>query len=102
MTGVEMEPIGWVGSPRAEPIDDDWDRVTATIRLDSARFGSDAERGLDEFSHVEVVYLFDRVDPERVQTAARRPSNNPDFPEVGIIASSALAAKSASRPGRTS
>jgi DNA-binding NarL/FixJ family response regulator/tRNA (Thr-GGU) A37 N-methylase len=86
MTGVEMEPIGWVGSSRAEPIDDDWDRVTATIRLDSDRFGSDALRGLNEFSHVEVVYLFDRVDPDRVQTAARRARGNPDWPEVGIFA----------------
>jgi len=42
MTGVEKEPIGWLGSSRAEPIDDDWDRLTATIRLDSDRFYSDA------------------------------------------------------------
>jgi len=95
MTGVKMEPIGWVGSPRAEPIDDDWLRVTATIRLDSDRFGADALRGLDEFSHVEVVYLFDRVDPDRVQTAARRPRGNPDWPEVGIFAQRAKA-----RPNR--
>lgn len=86
MTGVEMGPIGWVSSPRAEPIDDDWDRVTATICLDSDRFGPDALRGLDTFSHVEVVYLFDRVDPDSVLTAARRPRGNPDWPEVGIFA----------------
>jgi tRNA-Thr(GGU) m(6)t(6)A37 methyltransferase TsaA len=95
MTGVELGPIGWVSSPRAEPIDDDWDRVTATICLDTDRFGSDALRGLDEFSHVEVVYLFDRVDPDRVQTAARRPRGNLDWPEVGIFAQRAKA-----RPNR--
>ncbi len=95
MMGVELRPIGWVSSPRAEPIDDDWDSITATIRLDGDRFGPDALRGLDGFSHLEVVYLVDRVGPDDVQTAARRPRGNPDWPEVGIFAQRAKA-----RPNR--
>lgn len=95
MTGVELRPIGFVSSPRAEAIDDDWDSITATIRLDGNQFSLDALRGLDGFSHLEVVYLFDRVDPESVQTAARRPRGNPDWPEVGIFAQRARA-----RPNR--
>lgn len=86
MTGVDVRPIGWVSSPRTEPIDDDWDSVTATITLDGEQFESDALWGLDEFSHVEVVYLFDRVDPDTVQTAARHPRGSPDWPKVGIFA----------------
>jgi tRNA (adenine37-N6)-methyltransferase len=82
---VELEPIGRVSSPRTQPLDDDWDAVTATVTLDD-RFSPDSLRGLDEFSHVEVVYLFDRVDPAGVQTGARRPRGNPDWPEVGIFA----------------
>lgn len=80
-----MRPVGVVRSPRVEPIDDDWGGVEATVELDAA-FGPDAVRGLDAFSHVEVVYLFHRVDESSVHTGARRPRGNPDWPEVGIFA----------------
>jgi tRNA (Thr-GGU) A37 N-methylase len=43
-------------------------------------------RGLTEFTHVEVIYLFDRVDPETVTLGARVPRGNPAWPEVGIFA----------------
>ena len=83
---MEMIPIGRVGSPRTEPLDDDWDSVTATVTLDADRFTPDALDGLAEFSHVEVVYVFDRVDPDGIQTRARHPRNNPEWPRVGIFA----------------
>ena len=38
------------------------------------------------FSHIEVVYVFDRVDPKDIQTGARHPRNNRDWPKVGIFA----------------
>jgi tRNA (Thr-GGU) A37 N-methylase len=34
----------------------------------------------------QVVFLFHLVDPANVQTAARHPRNNPDWPLVGIFA----------------
>lgn len=81
-----MTPIGRVASPRTEPLDDDWDAVTATVTLDGDRFAPDVLDGLDAFSHVEVVYVFDRVDPAGVETGARHPRGNPDWPRVGIFA----------------
>jgi len=84
VTGVE--PIGWVRSSRTEPIDDNWDAVTATIALDPDQFTARSLLGLDEFSHVEVVYLFDQVDPATIETASRHPRGNTDWPEVGIFA----------------
>ena len=83
---IELEPIGRVVGGRTEPVDDDWDAVPAAVELDADRFGPEALAGLDEFSHVEVVYVFDRVDPASVQTGARHPRGNPDWPEVGIFA----------------
>ena len=77
--------IGWVVGGRAQPVDDDWDRETATIRLDGS-FTPDALAGLDGFSHVEVVYVFDRVDPQGVERGARHPRGNEDWPRVGIFA----------------
>ena len=80
-----VRSIARVSSSRDEPIDDDWDAVTAAITLDE-RFGEDAIAGLGEFSHIDVVFLFDRVDPEAVTTGARHPRGNPDWPEVGVFA----------------
>jgi tRNA-Thr(GGU) m(6)t(6)A37 methyltransferase TsaA len=83
---MDVTPIGRVSSPRTEPIDDDWDSVTSTITLDADLFAPEALDGLVEFSHVEVVYVFDRVDPAAVQSGARHPRGNPEWPRVGIFA----------------
>jgi tRNA (adenine37-N6)-methyltransferase len=80
-----VQPIGTVTSSRAEALDDDWDSVTATITL-LPPYDERSVAGLAEFSHVEVVFLFDRVDPASVCEHARRPRGNPDWPEVGIFA----------------
>jgi tRNA-Thr(GGU) m(6)t(6)A37 methyltransferase TsaA len=86
VSAITVEPVGTVVGGRAEAFDDDWDEERALIRLDAARFGPDALAGLDAFSHLEVVYRFHRVDPASVNTTARRPRGNPDWPEVGIFA----------------
>jgi tRNA (adenine37-N6)-methyltransferase len=83
---MQIIPIATVHSPRAEAIDDDWDAITSTIEIDRDRFTEESVRGLDDFSHVEVVFVFDRRDPDKVQTGARHPRNNPDWPSVGIFA----------------
>jgi tRNA (adenine37-N6)-methyltransferase len=86
MTAYEVRPIGLVRSSRAEPIDDDWSAVTASITLDIGQFGEDSLAGLTAFSHIEVVYLFDRVTDAEIQRGARHPRGNPDWPMVGIFA----------------
>ena len=55
------------------------------IELDE-RFTPDAVAGLDQFSHLEVVYLVHLADPERVESGARHPRANRDWPCVGIFA----------------
>jgi len=85
MAGFELEPIGRVEARRSEAIDDDWGGSESAIVLD-ARFPPDALAGLDAFSHVEVLFVFDRVDPAKIVSGARRPRNNPDWPAVGIFA----------------
>ena len=81
-----MVPIGVVHNQRAEALDDDWDRVSSTIELDLTLLGDDATAGLGSFSHVEVVFVFDRVAPEGVVRGSRHPRGNPDWPKVGILA----------------
>ena len=90
----EMTPVATVRGGRAEAIDDDWGGVEATIVLDD-RLPSDALDGLEEFSHLDVVFVFDQVDPSGVTVGARHPRGNPDWPAVGIFAQRARA-----RPNR--
>lgn len=85
MNAFQILPIGTVVGGRAEPIDDGWDAEVATIVLDD-RFGPASLAGLDAFSHVEVVYVFDRVAEADVVSGARRPRGREDWPAVGIFA----------------
>lgn len=86
VTKFEVTAIGTVACPRVEPIDDDWGDVVSTIRLDPEQFGPEVLAGLSDFSHVEVVYLFDRVDESEVHLGSRHPRNRDDWPLVGIFA----------------
>ncbi|MEV6108162.1 SAM-dependent methyltransferase [Streptomyces sp. NPDC051940] len=86
MTEISSRPVGHVRGGRAEVFDDAWGEVAAVIELDAERFGPEAAYGLDSFSHVEVVYHFDRVPEEKIETGARHPRGNTDWPLIGIFA----------------
>ena len=83
---INLKPIGKVVSGRAEPIDDDWDAIPAAIELDTDMFDDEALMGLDQFSHCEVIFLFDRVPEEKIETGARHPRGRKDWPKIGIFA----------------
>jgi tRNA (Thr-GGU) A37 N-methylase len=83
---TDLVPVGRVHSDRSDLSDDYWGDVTSVIRLDGQRFGPEALLGLDAFSHVEVVFHFHRVAPEKVHTGARHPRGNPEWPRAGIFA----------------
>jgi tRNA (Thr-GGU) A37 N-methylase len=81
-----IEPIGYVRGGREAPVDDDWGKSRARIELDPGRFGPEAMAGLAEFSHVEVIFVFDRVRDNEIEHGARRPRGRADWPLVGIFA----------------
>src|ERR1700742_3505065 len=83
---IPMHAIGHVRGGRAEPIDDAWDAVTARIELDPAQFKADAAAALDSFSHVGMIFHFDTAPAANVNTSARHPRRNKDWPLVGIFA----------------
>ncbi len=91
----QVRPIGTVRSDRTDAVDDDWDAVATRIELDADRFTADVVAGLDEFSHIDVVYLFHLVDEDDVNLGARHPRGRADWPLVGILAQRAKA-----RPNR--
>ncbi len=82
---MEVEPIGFVQCRRRQPEDDYWGGEQACISL-TADFSAHALQGLEEFSHIEVLFVFHQVDPGGVVTGARHPRNNPTWPSVGIFA----------------
>jgi tRNA-Thr(GGU) m(6)t(6)A37 methyltransferase TsaA len=79
-----MVPVGYVRGGREVVEDDEWGSVAARIELDG--FDEDALLALDGFSHVEVIFVFDRVDPDDVCRGARHPRGRTDWPRVGIFA----------------
>src|SRR5579885_2360336 len=80
-----IEPVAYVRSTRRERVDDFWGSEQTSITLDP-RFTAEALRGIEAFSHLEIVFLMDQVDPAGVITGARHPRNNPDWPVTGIFA----------------
>jgi tRNA-Thr(GGU) m(6)t(6)A37 methyltransferase TsaA len=83
---LSLRPVARVLGGREEVVDDAWEGVEAVIRLDKDQFGEEALYGLDSFTHLEVVFHFDRVPVEKIETGARHPRGNQDWPLVGIFA----------------
>jgi len=81
----QVTPIAHVRGGRTAPVDDDWARERCAIELD-APFTAAGLAGLDAFSHIEVVYVFDRVPDAEIELVARHPRGREDLPKVGIFA----------------
>jgi tRNA (Thr-GGU) A37 N-methylase len=90
----EVQAIGKIEGARDDLEDDYWGGQESCIVL-SAGIPPEALQGIETFSHVEVLFLFDRVAASKVVLGARHPRNNRDWPEVGIFAQRAKA-----RPNR--
>ncbi|MFH8584177.1 SAM-dependent methyltransferase [Streptomyces celluloflavus] len=84
MKSLEMKPIGTVVGGHTEPLDDQWSG-TAIIRL-NPDFPLDVVQGLEEFSHLLVVWHFHLASPDDVALHARSPRNNPQWPSTGTFA----------------
>lgn len=83
---IEMKPIGWVRSEIKETLDDCWGGLVSAIELDTAVYGPESLQGLADFSHVQILFHFDQIAPERIHTGARHPRGRQDWPATGIFA----------------
>lgn len=86
MAAYRIEAIGRVRGGRHVAEDDDWGASRARIELDPDRFTAEAFAGLGEFSHAEIIFLFDRIAQDEVEYGARHPRGREDWPKVGIFA----------------
>jgi tRNA-Thr(GGU) m(6)t(6)A37 methyltransferase TsaA len=91
---MEVSAIAKVRSPRKDLSDDFWGAVEADIVLND-ELSEEALYGLADFSHVEVIFLMDRVDPSKIEKGARHPRERSDWPRVGIFAQ-----RGSARPNR--
>lgn len=85
MKKINLTPIAVIKNNRDKIRDDAWGGVISEIVL--ADFLSEETlTGLEEFSHVEIIYYFHRVDESKINYSARHPRNNKNWPRVGIFA----------------
>ncbi len=94
MDSYTIRPIGFVHTERTEVIDDFWGGTRSVIELANG-VPADSLDGIEAFSHVEVLFVFDRLQDADLTFGARHPRGNPAWPKVGIFAQRAKA-----RPNR--
>jgi tRNA (adenine37-N6)-methyltransferase len=92
---IVLKPLGIVRSPIKEVADDCWGGVLSTIELDPQLFGPECTLGLDQYSHVEVVFVLDKISQDEIEKGARHPRGRTDWPKMGIFAQ-----RSKGRPNR--
>lgn len=86
MQKIVLGAIGRVSSPVTKGRDENWGTVVAEIRLDDSRFEPACVSGLEEFSHVEVVFVFDQLSDNEIEMGTWHSRENPLWPKVGIFA----------------
>ena len=82
---ISRKPIGEIVNERKIVEDDNWGEIISIIKLNDS-FDESALKGINEFSHLEIIYYFDKVEDSKIITGARHPRNLEHVPEVGIFA----------------
>lgn len=80
-----VKPIGYIRNSREAIEDDYWGNIVSTIELTS-EFSEESVQGIEDFSHLEVIFYFNQVKDDNIQFDARHPRNNKEYPKVGIFA----------------
>jgi tRNA-Thr(GGU) m(6)t(6)A37 methyltransferase TsaA len=83
---ITLTPVGIVRSAVTAPADDIWGGLVSRIELQAARFSAQSLVGLEEFSHVQILFYLHLVADETLVTGSRHPRGRTDWPEVGIFA----------------
>jgi tRNA-Thr(GGU) m(6)t(6)A37 methyltransferase TsaA len=78
-------PIAFVNNNRKEIEDDNWGSIISTIEL-AENINESSLIGINEFSHLEIIFYFDKVSDDKIQYEARHPRNNKEYPQIGIFA----------------
>lgn len=82
---ISLNPIGKIVNERKIVEDDNWGEIISMIELNDS-FDESALKGIDKFSHLEIIYYFNKVEDSKIITGARHPRNLEHLPEVGVFA----------------
>ena len=80
---IAMMPIGYVRNEAKERKDEAWGEEISSIVLEES-YGAGL-KGLEDFSHVTIIYWLDRARYDKERHLQRRPQNRADMPLVGIF-----------------
>ncbi|PGZ97464.1 tRNA (N6-threonylcarbamoyladenosine(37)-N6)-methyltransferase TrmO [Bacillus pseudomycoides] len=80
-----LQPIAFVHNERMNVEDDLWGEIESIIELIDP-YTEESLQGIEQFSHIEVIFYFDRVTEANIQYTARHPRNNEQYPKIGIFA----------------
>jgi len=80
---IHLTPIGRVRNSRTTPTDDFWETIIADIEL-ADHVPTEALDHISAFSHLEIIYFFDKVKSEDIIYSGR-PRGNPLLPQSGHI-----------------
>ena len=81
---ITLKSIATVFSERKNSDDDNWGSIISKIKLDES-IPANALEGINNFSHLQIIYYFHRARHENEITWFRSPRNNPDWPKSGIF-----------------
>ena len=87
MTGKQpdmtLKAIGFVHNEMKQPLREGWEEVISDIVIDDGL--TEALDGLEEYSHIIVLYWLHKSDTARLATKVH-PRGRPDLPMVGLFA----------------
>lgn len=82
---ITFTPIGYVKNQRSGMQDDFWGNAVSEIIINE-ELPEECLDGIDTFSHLEIIFYFDKANPAETVEGASHPRGNKNWPKVGIFA----------------
>lgn len=80
---IKLKSIATVRNTRNTATDDYWEPIISEIVLED-HIPTEAFKNISDFSHLAIIYHFDKVSDDEVVFSGR-PRGNSNYPEVGIL-----------------
>lgn len=81
---ITLRPVATTSNSRKQASDDFWGGVITEIEL-APHIPSEAFERIEDFSHLEIIFYFDKAN-DADMVFSGRPRGNPGYPVVGIFA----------------
>ena len=79
-----IEPIAYVKNNRSKLEDDYWGGLISEIIV-SNKIAEQSIKGIEEFSHLEIIFYFHLADLTKIEISSSHPRGNSKYPKVGIF-----------------